>query len=162
MSKKIIHSFSYEEFNSVSELPKNVHLAVERAKEATNRSYANYSDFLVGAALILESGEIIESSNQENASYPNGLCAESLAFFYASSKHPEQKISAIVITARKRSEDKFRFTPPCGSCRQVMLEYEESQGQKIPVYLAAANHLIYKIPSVCDLLPLSFSGADLE
>lgn len=140
-----------------SELTPEQQQLVEAARKATFRSYAPYSHFCVGAAVLLENGVTIAGSNQENAAYPSGICAERTAAFYAHSAHPDTPFSTIAIAAR---DTDGLPTPqpisPCGACRQVLLEYETIAGHNIPVILVG-NEKIYIFPSVASLLPYSFT-----
>lgn len=135
------------------------HLAAA-AEQATAQAYAPYSNFLVGAALLLENGEMVRGSNQENAAYPSGLCAERTAFYYAGSAYGSQQIKAVCIAARRQTEAAYLPVSPCGSCRQAMLEYELKQAAPIQVFLPYKEDHFIMISSVSDLLPLQFS-ADL-
>lgn len=135
---------------------------VEAAKKATTRSYAPYSHFHVGAAALLANGEIISGTNQENAAYPSGICAERTTLFYANSQHPQQAVKALAIAART-SEGHWTETPisPCGACRQVMTETENRFGKPMKVLLCSAQE-VFVIESAKDLLPVSFSSEDLK
>lgn len=130
---------------------------VTLAREATYRSYAPYSHFSVGAAILLDNGEIIEGANQENVAYPSGTCAERSACFYASASHPGVPFRAIAVAARGTDGE---FTPiptaPCGACRQSLLEYEVLAGSPVRVLLAGRDK-VYILPSVASLLPLAFT-----
>jgi cytidine deaminase len=134
-----------------------MHLAQEAAKDA----YAPYSNFLVGAALVLEDGTMFKGNNQENAAYPSGLCAERTALFALSAQYPNKKIKLLAVAARRRSEDAFLSAMPCGACRQVMAEYEYKQQAAIPVLLHAPNGQFYRFHKVGDLLPFQFTKDDL-
>ncbi|MEO6346665.1 MAG: cytidine deaminase, partial [Aquaticitalea sp.] len=114
-------------FESFDELPKEVQALMERAKEARLKAYAPYSNFLVGAALLMDTGEIITGSNQENASYPSGLCAERTAVFYAGAQFPKSKILRMAIIAGSNQYQTTTPVPPCGACRQSIAEYEVKQ-----------------------------------
>ena len=137
---------------------------VVAAKEATRRSYAPFSKYNVGAALLLDNGKIIEGSNQENAAYPSGLCAERTAVFYASSSNPGVSIKKLAVAAwidpgeNKEWEEGFQSNPvsPCGGCRQALLEYEHLYG-KIEVILYGKER-IFILPSIHSLLPLAFTS----
>jgi len=133
---------------------------IELAKQQAEKSYAPYSKFNVGAAVLLENGEIVGGNNQENAAYPSGLCAERVAVFYANSQHPDTKPIAIAIAAK--NADGFLNMPisPCGACRQVLLETELRYGKKIKNFLYGTEK-IYVINSVQDLLPFAFSQEQL-
>lgn len=139
-----------------ADLPEKYKAIVDAAKEATNRSYAPYSKFHVGAAILLENGEVISGSNQENVAYPSGTCAERTACFYAHSAFPGQKFKAIAIAARD-TDGEFCQKPisPCGACRQALLEYETLAGEPVKVLLAGKDE-IYMIDSIASLLPLAF------
>ena len=140
--------------------PEEVKL-VDEARRATYRSYAPYSHFSVGAAVELADGTIVGGSNQENAAYPSGLCAERTAVFYAGSRYPDQPIRRICIAARD-TEGEFLQRPisPCGACRQVLLEAEQRAGGDIEVMLYGSEG-IYCIHSIKDLLPLGFDESFL-
>ena len=134
---------------------------LDEARRATYRSYAPYSHFSVGAAVELTNGTIVSGSNQENAAYPSGLCAERTAVFYANSRYPEQPIRRICIVARN-TEGQFLQRPisPCGACRQVLLEAEQRAKNAIEVLLYGADG-VYIISSIKDLLPLGFDESFL-
>jgi cytidine deaminase len=135
--------------------------AMQLAQEAANDAYAPYSNFLVGAALLLEDGTLFKGSNQENAAYPSGLCAERTALFSMSAHHPNKKIKLLAVTARRRSDPEYLPAMPCGACRQVMSEYEFKQQEAIPVLLQAADGKYYRFRSVSDMLPMQFTKEDL-
>ena len=129
---------------------------LDEARRATYRSYSPYSHFSVGAAAELADGTIVTGSNQENAAYPSGLCAERTAVFYAGSQHPDTPIRRICIAARNtEGEPLQRPIAPCGACRQVLLEAEQRAGSPIEVLLHGTEG-IYCLSSIRDLLPLSF------
>lgn len=130
---------------------------VDRARQAAQRAYAPYSHFSVGAAILLSDGAIIEGSNQENAAFPSGLCAERTAAFYAHSSHPDAKFRAIAISAIDTDGNEIASPiAPCGACRQSLLEYEVLAGAPVKVMLIGRNE-IYIIPSVKSLLPVAFT-----
>ncbi|MBD5180826.1 MAG: cytidine deaminase [Bacteroidales bacterium] len=139
------------------ELSETDRILVEKARQATYRSYAPYSHFSVGAAILLNNGEIIEGSNQENVAYPSGTCAERSACFYAGARYPEAKFEAIAIAARG-TDGEFTTDPtaPCGACRQALLEYETLAQHNVRVLLAARDK-VYILPSVTSTLPLAFT-----
>ena len=147
---------------SPDELSAEEQQLVEAAKEATTRSYAPYSHFHVGAAALLANGEIISGTNQENAAYPSGICAERTTLFYANSQHPQEAVKALAIAART-SEGHWTETPisPCGACRQVMTETENRFGKSMKVLLCSAQE-VFVIESAKDLLPVSFGSEDLK
>lgn len=125
---------------SPDELSAEEQQLVEAAKKATTRSYAPYSHFHVGAAALLANGEIISGTNQENAAYPSGICAERTTLFYANSQHPQQAVKALAIAART-SEGHWTEIPisPCGACRQVMTETENRYEKPMKVLLCSAQ-----------------------
>ncbi|ARS34095.1 cytidine deaminase [Pontibacter actiniarum] len=135
--------------------------AMQLAQEAAKDAYAPYSNFLVGAALLLEDGTMFKGSNQENAAYPSGLCAERTALFALSAHHPHTTIKLLAVTARRRQEENFLPAMPCGACRQVMAEYEFKQQEPIPVLLQAPDGRFYRFKSVADLLPFQFTKEHL-
>lgn len=139
----------------IKELPPADQRLVEAAKEATYRSYAPYSNFSVGAAVMLIDGTIVTGSNQENAAYPSGLCAERTALFYANSQYPDQPVKALAIAARSLNGFLDIPIPPCGACRQVMLETEQRYQTAMRILLYGEKE-IYVIEGTKTLLPLSF------
>lgn len=143
------HSCKFEELT-----PEEKQL-VEEARQATYRSYSPYSSFSVGASVLLANGVILSGSNQENAAYPSGLCAERTVLFYANSQHPNQPITMMAIAAR--SEKGFTEIPitPCGACRQVLAETERRFEQPIRILLYGETETII-IDGVKDLLPFLF------
>lgn len=160
MKKLDLNIFIYE-YNE-SELDKfDIHL-LEQAKKASNNAYAPYSNLHVGAALLLADGNIVWGSNQENAAYPSGLCAERTAIFSAGSNFSEQIITTIAVVAYKQSAQNFVPVAPCGACRQVILEYEVKQQSPIRILMQSDNNKIYMSPSISNLLPVQFSIQQLK
>ena len=143
------HSCKFEELT-----PEEKQL-VEEARQATYRSYSPYSRFSVGASVLLANGVILSGSNQENAAYPSGLCAERTVLFYANSQHPNQPITMMAIAAR--SEKGFTEIPitPCGACRQVLAETEKRFEYPIRILLYGETETII-IDGVKNLLPFLF------
>jgi cytidine deaminase len=158
MAEKILN-IPFEVLN-FAEIEQKFQQLIEFAKQQTEKSYAPYSQFNVGAAVLLENGEVVGGNNQENAAYPSGLCAERVAMFYANAQHPDIKPIAIAVSAR--NADCFLKKPisPCGSCRQVLLETEMRYGEKIKIFLYGTEK-IYLLNSVQDLLPFAFSQEQL-
>jgi len=126
----------------------------EKAVAAVAGSYSIYSEFAVGAAVLLDNGEIYTGANQENAAYPSGICAERTALFYAGSIRPEVGVKALAIAACYRGKPTQRFTPPCGACRQVMAEVIKRYGKDFDVILIGQEENILLKASV--LLPFAF------
>lgn len=155
MVEKVI-TLKYEEYNSIDELDSTSAELLKRAIEATETSYAPYSNFNVGAAVLLDNGEIITASNQENAASPSGLCAERVAIFSAHAKYPDSAIRAIAIAAKSEGELTPNPIYPCGACCQVMNESENRGGKPIVIIIGSASK-IEKIESVKSLLPFTFN-----
>ena len=154
--KEQILELSYRIY-ALDELPEESRKLVDAAQEATQRSYAPYSHFYVGAALKLDNGVIVTGNNQENVAFPSGLCAERTALFYANAQYPEVPVKALAIVARD-SSGKVTQEPisPCGACRQVMLETENRFGKPMQILLASAEEVIV-VERASALLPLAFS-----
>lgn len=132
----------------------------EAAIAATDRAYAPYSNFHVGAAIRLADRTIVEGSNQENAAFPSGMCAERSACYYAGSRYPGVAFRAIAIAARGTDGQLTpQPTAPCGACRQALLEYETLAGAPVRVMLCSAGSVVIA-PSVASLLPLAFASFD--
>lgn len=130
---------------------------VDLARQSTYRSYAPYSHFSVGAAILLSNGETVTGSNQENAAFPSGICAERTAAYYAHSRYPDARFEAIAIAARGTDGQEVASpVAPCGACRQALLEYETLAGKGVKVILAGRDE-IFILPSVTSTLPLAFS-----
>lgn len=159
--KRITISADLEIYDSEAELTGDVKNLMEQAVEAREKSYSPYSKFKVGAAILLENGEVVTGSNQENASYPAGLCAERTAIFYAGAKYPGIKILKMALTARSENHLVEVPTPPCGSCRQAIAEYEVKQEQPIEIYFMGEKGKVVKAESISDLLPLIFDNSYL-
>jgi len=132
------------------------------AHEAAKHAYAPYSHFKVGAAVLLQNGHIISGNNQENAVYPSGMCAERVALFYAAAQFPKTPIVKIAITAIGHEKEVNQPVPPCGSCRQTLLEYEIKFSKPIEIIMAGEKGEVYIAKSATDLLPLSFSNKNLK
>ncbi len=148
---------AYMEYASVEELPSQDRLLADAAIEAVALSYAPYSNFNVGAAVMFEDGEIVKGANQENAAYPSGLCAERTALFYASASRPDKAMIAIAIAAGQNGHLCESPATPCGACRQVMAQYQTKSGKSMSVLLVGANR-VWKFEKVDDLLPLIFDS----
>ena len=148
---------AYQEFQSLEELEAKDKELAQAAVEATELAYAPYSKFNVGAAVLFEDGVIIKGSNQENAAYPSGLCAERTALFDASASRPDKAMTAIAIAAAQNGALCETPATPCGACRQVMAQYQLKSGLPMMVLLVGA-HKIWKFEKVDDLLPLIFDS----
>jgi cytidine deaminase len=143
-------------FENIKELPKDVFFLMQKAVEAREKAYAPYSNFNVGAAILLDNNEVVLGSNQENASYPSGLCAERTAIYYAGSQFPESKIIRMAITAGSKNKKTTSPIPPCGACRQAIAEYEIKQETPIEIYFMGETGAVAKSNSLANLLPLVF------
>ncbi len=128
---------------------------INKAKKASEKAYAPYSSFQVGAAVLLDNGEIITGNNQENAAYPSGLCAERIAVFYANAQYPDVSVKMLAIAAQNGGKWLEKPVSPCGSCRQVLLETERRFDTDIQVLLYGEKEIL-KIESIKDLLPFAF------
>jgi cytidine deaminase len=135
---------------------------VDAARAATANSYAIYSGFNVGAAVRLANGVIVKGSNQENAAYPSGLCAERTTLFWANSQYPDQAVLTLAIAARTANGELDTPIPPCGACRQVILETEKRFGKAIRIILFGAKESYVVEDGIKALLPLSFDSAFLD
>lgn len=150
--KKLAWSAEFDS-GQLSELSIADQKLVMKAKENREHAYAPYSAYNVGAAILLENGEIVNGSNQENAAYPSGLCAERVALFSAGAVHPGQKVVAIAIITSKHGD---LPAASCGACRQVMMESENRQREEIKVIMADDEGNVLVSNSVSALLPFSF------
>lgn len=159
MHKKELRIYIHE-YDSVMELMEKDRNLVLAAREAAKSAYAPYSNFHVGAALILENGEIIKGSNQENSAYTTGLCAERVALFYANSKFPDVPVKTLAVTAENSHGLIANPVRPCGSCRQVMVETEFRFKNKIKIILDGKNK-IQVFEGVDNLLPFAFKPDSL-
>ena len=154
-SKEI--KIAYIEYESLDQLDPQDRELAEAAIEATKGSYAPYSGFNVGAAVRLDTGEIVKGANQENAAYPSGLCAERTAMFYASATYPDSIIESIAVTASQNGILCDSPASPCGACRQVMAQYQTKGGRPMTIILVGGEK-IWKFDKVDDLLPLIFDS----
>lgn len=152
---------AYEELDSAHDLTAAEQTTWQAARNATAHAYAPYSGFHVGTALLLADGTVFQGTNQENAAFPSGLCAERTALFGLAASQPfHEPIVGMAVAARPSSGD-FGPAFPCGACRQVMLEYETRQGQAIPLLLPGRAGTILRFNSLAALMPFSFSADDL-
>jgi cytidine deaminase len=154
--RKINIESTFEIYDSIKELEPSAQALLQKAAEARKKAYAPYSKFLVGAALELENGELISGSNQENASYPSGLCAERTAVYYAGAEFPNQKILRMAIVAGSSITPTTKPIPPCGACRQALSEYEVKQNTPMKLYFMGTSGQIAVSKSVENILPWIF------
>lgn len=148
-------------FNGINELTEEIQNLMSQAIETRKNAYAPYSNFRVGAAILLDNGKIVLGSNQENAAYPSGLCAERVAIFQAGAIYPNAKIVKLAITAASDTNPTLSPIPPCGACRQSIAEYEFKQDTPIEIYFMGESGEVYKSNSINNLLPLSFDKTSL-
>ncbi len=151
------YHFECEIFNSAEELDVEIKELIALAKQQLEMAYAPYSKFYVGAAVLLENGEIHLGANQENASFPLCMCAERVALYSAGANNNPPFIKAIAITASNPSKPLESVVMPCGACRQVLQEYELRQEKEIVMYLTSEDNEILKVSGINTLLPGSFS-----
>ncbi|MBP5457899.1 MAG: cytidine deaminase [Paludibacteraceae bacterium] len=149
-----IYSFEIEILKE-EELDNEAKKTIEEAKKASQNSYAPYSRFQVGAAVVLSDGKIVQGNNQENIAYPSGLCAERVAVFSANAIYPKATIRTLAIAAQTGGNFTEKPITPCGACRQVLSETEQRQKAPIDIYLYGSKEILH-IHSVADLLPLAF------
>lgn len=161
MEEKII-SIAFQEYPSLSELPDQDRMLCLEAEEALLTSYSPYSEFRVGSAILLESGKIIHGSNQENVAFPSGLCAERVALFSAGAQHANDPIVSIAITARSEKFDIQEPVTPCGSCLQVLGDFEQRQNRPIRVLLYCIGKSILVNSGAANFLPFQFIEQRLQ
>jgi cytidine deaminase len=154
--KKITITTQFSVFDSIDVLPEAIQSLMNQAIEVRKKAYAPYSKFRVGAAILLDNGKVVLGSNQENAAYPSGLCAERVAVFQAGAIYPEAKIVKMAITAASDTNQTQSPIPPCGACRQSLSEYEIKQESPIEIYFMGEVGEIYKSDSLKNLLPFMF------
>jgi cytidine deaminase len=151
-----------QEFSSAAELAAADRELLNLAIKATETSYSPYSTFRVGASVRLANGELLIGSNQENAAYPSGLCAERVVMFYAQVKFPDVAVDSLAVFARSEEFKLDKPVTPCGSCRQVMAEHENRHGNKIRVIMGGANGSVQITEGIDSLLPLMFQLEQLK
>lgn len=159
--KEINITTSFKQFDSLKELPAEIQELMQEAITIRKNAYAPYSNFRVGAALLLENNKVVCGSNQENAAYPSGLCAERVAIFYAGANYPGVKINKMAITAASDTNPTTEPIPPCGACRQSIAEYEIKQEAPIEIFFMGEIGPVYKSDSIKNLLPFMFDKSAL-
>ncbi len=159
--KKIEISTQATVYKEFSELSNDDKMLMQKAIEAREKAYAPYSNFNVGAAILLENNEIVLGNNQENAAYPSGMCAERVAVWRAGSEFPNVKVLKIAITASSTKTKVDKPIGPCGACRQSLSEYEIKQKQPFQVLFMGEVGEVVKTESLLSLLPFSFDSAYL-
>lgn len=159
--KKIQLTTTFTVFDDVYELSLDNKVLMDKAVDIRKAAYAPYSNFNVGAALLLDNGKIISGNNQENAAYPSGLCAERVAIYSAGAIYPKATIVKMAITASSTQKKVTRPVGPCGACRQAIAEYEFKQKTPIEILFMGETGQVIKSSSLKDLLPLSFDKSFL-
>ncbi|KAA2243742.1 cytidine deaminase [Chitinophaga agrisoli] len=159
---KLQQPFEYLCYDDISELEGQDAALLEAARKITAQAYAPYSNFRVGAVIRLTNGETVSGTNQENASFPAGICAERTALSVATSLFPNMAIETIAVSYHNPEGNSDQPISPCGICRQSLSEYEQRQQHPIRVILGGQNGKIYVIPAAGQLLPLSFTSRDME
>ncbi len=154
MKKSI--TISYTELKHYTELDANIQNLVSKAYESTEKAYAPYSKFHVGAAVELNSGEIVLGNNQENIAYPSGLCAERVALFFAGANYPNEAVKNLIIVAKGDLIGPDDCLSPCGSCRQVIAETEMKQKSPIRIFLISESGKTFIFEKISDLLIFPF------
>ncbi len=147
----------FDVYNSAKDLDKKDAELLLAAQKMVKTAYAPYSEFHVGAAVLLENGKIVTGNNQENAAYPSGLCAERVAIFYASAQYPNVAVKAVAVAVKSKNMVIREPLSPCGGCRQVIAEYENKAEKSIRIIMSGEKGQIYIAKSIESLLPLMFS-----
>ncbi len=161
MNKQDYH-FDYEVYESIDDLTEDDKWLLDEAREVTQHAYAPYSGFKVGAVAKLSNNEIVAGSNQENASFPVGLCAERVVLASISSLYPKVPIETIAISYFNGNGESNHPISPCGICRQVLQEFSEKTKVPIRLILGGMSGKVFIIPNASMLLPLSFTSTDLQ
>jgi len=159
--KEIKICSNFKVYDSIDELNDQIKALFNEAKLIRESAYSEYSKFSVGAAVLLENGKILCGSNQENSSYPSGLCAERTVLFYANSKYPNTKIKEIAVIAGSINKINENPVAPCGSCRQVISEFQTKQKSDIGLYFKGEKGKIIYTDSINNLLPFKFDSSFL-
>ena len=147
----------FDVYNSSKDLDKKDAELLLAAQKMVKTAHAPYSEFHVGAAVLLENGKIVTGNNQENAAYPSGLCAERVAIFYASAQYPNVAVKAVAVAVKSKNMVISEPLSPCGGCRQVIAEYENKFEKPIRIIMSGEKGQIYIAKSIESLLPLMFS-----
>ena len=155
-------SFSYDTYGTSDELPEADRALLEAARHTTRNAYAPYSNFFVGAVARMKNGKLVQGTNQENASYPVGICAERVLMSAASSLFPGEGIETLAISYNNKNGDSSKPVSPCGICRQSLLEFESRGGSPIRIILSGLTGKVIVLENAGLLLPFSFGSKDME
>ncbi len=153
---------TFTEYDSEQELAPEEQDLLKKARSASDLAYAPYSNFFVGAAILLENGVIVTGNNQENVAFPSGLCAERVAIYTAGAQYPNVAIRSIAITCKSKQFHVGEPLSPCGACRQAMSEYEMRHNKNIRIILAGETGKIRILDSIADILPFMFKAEQLK
>jgi cytidine deaminase len=159
---RILITAEVEEYSHYSELPEDEKNLVEKAREAASKAYAPYSRFHVGAAVLLDDGTLISGNNQENVAYPSGICAERNALFWSGANYPGKAVSKLAIYAFSEEFTVEDPVYPCGSCRQVMSEYEQLGKQPMRILMTASTGKVHAVNGLINILPVAFNADNLK
>ncbi|RZM07582.1 MAG: cytidine deaminase [Pedobacter sp.] len=159
--KKEEFKFAYELYESIDELAPADKALLEAARKITAKAYAPYSHFLVGAVAKLANGETVAGTNQENAAYPVGICAERVLLSSASMLHTDVPVETMAVSYNNTNGKSDRPVSPCGMCRQALREYEDRTSQPIRIIMSGMEGEVIIVDKARQLLPFSFGGNDL-
>ncbi len=160
--KKEEIKFEYKVYEDSSELSSGDEKLLQAARQVTAKAYAPYSNFLVGAVALLKNGATVSGTNQENASYPVGICAERVLLGAAAVLHTDVPIETLAVSYHNQNGESDKPISPCGMCRQALCEYEDRTGHPIRIILSGASGKVFVLETVSQLLPFSFGSKDLE
>jgi cytidine deaminase len=158
-AEKLQHIVSVDVYATAKRLPPDEQTLLQQATQIMHAAYAPYSNFKVGAAVLLENGKIVTGNNQENAAYPSGMCAERVAIFYAGAQYPDVAIKTIAVTCEAEAEQPVT---PCGACRQAIAEYEQRHNKKVRLVMATPTGKVFCTNGIETLLPFMFSSKYLK
>jgi len=153
--------FQYEVYNDISELSEQDAWLLTEARTVTEQAYAPYSNFLVGAVAMMENGEVVAGTNQENASYPVGICAERVLLGTIATLHPKVPVTSIAISYNSADVKSDHPISPCGMCRQALVEYETRTAKSIRLILSGQEGKVFIIKTAQFLLPFAFTKSEL-
>lgn len=159
--KKVEFSTEVLVYEDLNELQEQEISLLQKAQNALAKAYAPYSEFLVGAAVLLDNGEMLSGANQENAAYPACICAERTVLSAAASIYPKVKPLMLAIVVKNIHKEQGSPAAPCGECRQFIFELEHRFQSEIPILMKAQSEKVYKVASASQLLPLAFTKNDL-